>query len=1155
VDVDPTSDGKLKVIAYDAAGNSGEDVNDLFFHIEDNTDPVVTVTQPNGGETWYIDSFFDITWSATDNVGVTSIDILLSSDGGGIYPDTIATGEANDGVYNWQVDVAPTTQARVKVVAHDNAGNSGEDESDADFTIADNTDPVVTVLDPNVGETWYHGTSRDINWTASDNVGVTSVDILLSTDGGATYPRTLATGEPNDGTFPWVVDEPPTTQARILVIAYDAAGNNGEDESDLDFTIADGTNPVVIVTQPNGGETWAIDSFFDITWTATDNVGVTSVDILLSSDGGATYPHTIATGEANDGIFPWLVDQPPTTQARIKVIAYDAATNSGEDESDADFTIADGTDPAVVVIQPNGGETWHIDSSYDILWIATDNVGVTSVDILLSTDGGATYPDTLATGEPNDGTFSWVVDVPPTVLASVKVIAYDAAGNNGEDETNVVFTIEDSTDPSVTVIQPNGGETWAIDSFFDITWTATDNVGVTSVDILLSSDGGATYPHTIATGETNDGIFSWLVDKPPTTQARIKVIAYDAATNSGEDESDADFTIADGTDPVVTVTAPNGGETWAIDSFFDITWTATDNVGVTSVDILLSSDGGATYPHMIATGEANDGIFPWMVDQPPTTQARIKVIAYDAATNSGEDESDADFTIADGTAPIVTVTAPNGGELWAIDSFFDITWTATDNVGVTSIDILLSRDGGTTYPDTIATGETNDGTYSWQVDQPSTMQARVKVIAYDAATNSGEDVSDADFTIEDLTPPVVTVTQPNGGETWNIGSSYDITWTATDNVGVTHVDIFLSSDGGATYPHTIATGETNDGIFPWLVDQPPTTQARVMVRAYDLGPIASEDISDADFTIADGTAPIVTVTQPNGGESWNVDGTYDITWTATDDVGVAWVNILLSSDGGATYPHMIAAGEANDGIFPWMVDQPPTTQARIKVVAYDGAANSGEDVSDADFTIADETAPSVTVTVPNGGEVWDIDSTYDISWTATDNVGVTSVDILLSSDGGATYPDTIATGETNDGVYPWLVDAGVTLTARVKVIAHDGAGNSGEDASDVDFEISDPIAGITTEKEVPSRLVITGNMPNPFSRRTTVRFGIPRDGWVDMAVYDVSGRLVTRLAEGSHTAGYHTVEWSADGEVGTGIYFLKLRLGSEGVTRKIVISR
>ena len=162
---------------------------------------------------------------------------------------------------------------------------------------------------------------------------------------------------------------------------------------------------------------------------------------------------------------------------------------------------------------------------------------------------------------------------------------------------------------------------------------------------------------------------------------------------------------------------------------------------------------------------------------------------------------------------------------------------------------------------------------------------------------------------------------------------------------------------------------------------------------------------------------------------------------------------------------------------------------------------------------------------------------------------------LISSLLGNVLPGPGTVYRKQDLAFQRPIALGDTLTARVKVIAHDGAGNSGEDTSDADFEINDPVAGVIPDKEIPSYLVITGNMPNPFSRHTTVRFGIPRDGWVNMTVYDVSGRLVARLVDGSLPAGYHTVEWAENGKVGAGIYFLKLHLGSEDVTRKVVISR
>ena len=70
-----------------------------------------------------------------------------------------------------------------------------------------------------------------------------------------------------------------------------------------------------------------------------------------------------------------------------------------------------------------------------------------------------------------------------------------------------------------------------------------------------------------------------------------------------------------------------------------------------------------------------------------------------------------------------------------------------------------------------------------------------------------------------------------------------------------------------------------------------------------------------------------------------------------------------------------------------------------------------------------------------------------------------------------------------------------------------------------------------------------------------MRFGIPKDGYVRLGVYDVSGREVATLADGDYAAGYHSVEWKVGSAAGTGVYFLKLRSGSEEITRKVVISQ
>jgi beta propeller repeat protein len=195
-----------------------------------------------------------------------------------------------------------------------------------------------------------------------------------------------------------------------------------------------------------------------------------------------------------------------------------------------------------------------------------------------------------------------------------------------------------------------------------------------------------------------------------------------------------------------------------------------------------------------------------------------------------------DHTIAasftGGVNPIV-VTSPNGGENWEVFSVQTITWSSTGVSG--RVKIELSRDGGATWA-TIIPMTPNDGSQRWIVLRGATTQARIKVSSI--ADPALFDISDANFTIVE---PSITVTSPNGGENWKIGSTQTITW---DSTSVLLVKIELSRDGGATWS-TIAASIANHGDKTWKVTG-PTTHARI--RIVSLSNSAS-DISNADFTI------------------------------------------------------------------------------------------------------------------------------------------------------------------------------------------------------------------------------------------------------------------------------------------------------------------
>jgi hypothetical protein len=127
-------------------------------------------------------------------------------------------------------------------------------------------------------------------------------------------------------------------------------------------TFVDASVPTAQVVSPNGGESFAVGVQNTLHWTASDNVAVTGVTLVLSRNGAAgAFSDTLAQGIANTGSFNWTVTGPVTSNAVLKVVATDAAGNSGVDVSDAPFAIINttGVDPshitafALAPIAPN----------------------------------------------------------------------------------------------------------------------------------------------------------------------------------------------------------------------------------------------------------------------------------------------------------------------------------------------------------------------------------------------------------------------------------------------------------------------------------------------------------------------------------------------------------------------------------------------------------------------------------------------------------------------------------------------------------------------------------------------------------------------------------------------------------------------------------
>jgi hypothetical protein len=337
--------------------------------------------------------------------------------------------------------------------------------------------------------------------------------------------------------------------------------------------------------------------------------------------------------------------------------------------------------------------------------------------------------------------------------------------------------------------------------------------------------------------------------------------------------------------------------------------------------------------------------------------------------------------------------------------------------------------------------------------------------------------------------------------------------------------------------------------------------ARIKIVAADSASNFGADTSEANFTIApppppDTLPPVVDLLTPNGGEALVVDSVASIMWTATDDDGVTGIDILLSRDGGGAYDTTIATGEANDGEYTWnLANLESTNLARIKVVAADSASNFGADTSAANFTIGPpaSTPPTVLAVAPNGGEMLQGNSPFTITWTSSDDIGVTGVDIRLSTNGGADFGTIIAGALIDTGSYDWLVPNLTTTEAAIQIIVIDANYQVAADTSDTTFSITEVPTGVEVAGGAPERAFLAASVPEPFTQLTTLRYGLARPGPVVLAIYSVEGRLIRSLVTGAQAAGAYEATWDGlDGNgrpVTSGRYFIRLTTPEARMTR------
>ncbi len=280
----------------------------------------------------------------------------------------------------------------------------------------------------------------------------------------------------------------------------------------------------------------------------------------------------------------------------------------------------------ITVVKPNGGEVWRVGTIQNIQWTSS---GVNNVKIEYTTNNGTNWNEVIASANAAAGTYAWTI--PNTVSTNCLVKISDANNASLNDQSNAVFTIE--SQPSITVIKPNGGEVWRVGTIQNIQWTST---GVNNVKIEYTTNNGTDWIAIIASVGASTGIYAWTI--PNTVSPNCLVRITDVSDPLINDKSNSLF----GIDPIpsVTVVKPNGTEVWDIGTKQNIQWTS---INVAEVKIEYSTNSGSAWVEVISKTSAANSTYQWTIPNTPSKNCLVRISDVTDANN--KDQSNVVFTI------------------------------------------------------------------------------------------------------------------------------------------------------------------------------------------------------------------------------------------------------------------------------------------------------------------------------------------------------------------------------------------------------------------------------------------------------------------------------------------------------------------------------
>ncbi|HAE31940.1 MAG TPA: hypothetical protein DCF89_12555, partial [Flavobacteriales bacterium] len=485
-----------------------------------------TVTDPDGDALEYC-------WEQMDNTPSTQPPVATSTDGPNFRsnsPDASPTryfpnlADLAAGVTpTWEVVPSVTRTMNFRVTVRDKPiGVIGcNDHADVTVSTDAGSGPFEVTYPSAFGITWAGTSTETVTWDVAntDNAPVScaQVDILLSTDGGLTYPTVLASNVPNDGSETITVPNVGTTTARVMVICsngtfFDISDNNFEITIiTTDYTL-DATPASIAVCQPD-------DAVYTVD---VGTFGGYSDPVTLSAAGlpaGATG--TFGTNPVTPGnTTSFTVSNTAAATPGTYTITISGNSTSGIKNVDVTLSISSGT-PGITALSSPADGAIGVAVPVNFSWSAAGAGDVYDIDV--ATDAGFSSIVENAVGLTTNSYISSSLSPGTTYYWRVK--AYNACGDPG---FSTAFSFETVNEISLPTSGTATTQTTCTGILYDSGGSGSDYGNDEDAQITISPVGASTIDLTfvsfdIEPGSAGNCDYDWLdiYDGPTTSDPLI----------------------------------------------------------------------------------------------------------------------------------------------------------------------------------------------------------------------------------------------------------------------------------------------------------------------------------------------------------------------------------------------------------------------------------------------------------------------------------------------------------------------------------------------------------------------------------------------------------------------------------------------------------